>query len=136
MKKTVFFVAAALLAAPAFAQKGAIPVVVKTEFAKKYPSARKVKWVKEDANFEADFRIGKDEMSAVFDSKGAQLESEKEIQASQLPPSVQAFMKKAGKKIKEAAQITNARGEVFFEAEAGGKDYFFTAQGQPVEKTN
>ena len=136
MKTNLLFVAAVLLAAPAFAQKETVPAVVKAEFAKKYPDAQRVKWEKEETNFEAEFRLENEEMSAVFDAKGNQLETEKEIQVSQLPAAVQAYMKKEGKKIKEAAEITNASGVRYYEAEAGGKDYLFNAQGQPVSKIN
>lgn len=136
MKNNLLFVAAVLLAAPAFAQKESVPAVVKAEFAKRYPGAQRVKWEKEETNFEAEFRLGNEEMSAVFDAKGNQLEAEKEIQVSQLPDAVQAYLKREGKKIKEAAEITNAKGQRFFEAEAGGKDYLFTAKGQLVDKIN
>ncbi len=136
MKISLIFAAAVLLTVPAFAQKTAVPAAVKAEFAKKYPTVQKVKWGKEDANFEAEFHLGKDEMSAVFAANGAQLEAEKEISASQLPAAVQAYLKKEGKKIKEAAEITNATGTRFYEAEAGGKDYLFDAAGQPVKKVN
>jgi hypothetical protein len=136
MKKSVSIALVGLFTLPAFAQRGDVPAPVKSAFAQKYPTAQKVKWEKEDANYEAEFHFGRQEMSAVFDATGTQLETEKEIPTSQLPAAVQASMKKAGRKIKEAAEITNARGEVFYEAEAGGKDYLFNAQGQPVQKTN
>lgn len=136
MKKPLVFAVAVVLAAPTFAQKTAVPAAVTAEFAKNYPHAQRVKWGKEDANFEAEFHLGKDVMSAVFDGKGAQLEAEKEIPASQLPAAVQAYLKKEGKKIKEAAEITNATGARFYEAEADGKDYLFNAAGQPVKKVN
>ncbi|MCY7349051.1 MAG: hypothetical protein LH606_00040 [Cytophagaceae bacterium] len=134
MKKILVLLIATLLAAPAFAQKSKAPDAVKTQFAKAYPNAQKVKWEKEDGNYEVSFRFGGDKMSAVFDQNGTQIQSEKEITTSQLPATVQEFMKKEGKKIKEAAEITNASGAKFYEAEAGRKDYYFNAQGQPVEK--
>jgi hypothetical protein len=136
MKKLLVLAVAALLTAPSFAQKTDVPAAVKTAFAQKYPTAQKVKWGKEDANFEAEFRLGGDDMSAVFNASGAQLETEKAIPVGELPAPVRMYMKKEGKKIKEAAEITNASGARFYEAEAGGKDYLFNAAGQPVKRVN
>lgn len=38
------------------------------------------------------------------------------------------------KTIKAAAEITDAAGKVYYEAEAGGKDYLFNVEGKPVKK--
>lgn len=136
MKNLLALLLASLLIAPAFAQKSTAPDVVKAEFSKNYPNAQKVKWGKEEGNFEVGFRLGSDEMSALYDRNGKQLETERAIAANQLPAAVQAYMKKEGKTIREAAEITNASGARFYEAEARGKDFYFNAEGQPVGKIN
>ncbi len=108
-----------------------VPAAVKAAFAKQYPGA-KVKWEKEDSKYEADFDHNGHEMSAVFEANGTMTESEMEINVSELPASVAAYVKEhhKGASIKEAAKITKANGEVNYEAEVKGKDLIFDAEGK------
>ena len=135
MKNNLLLIASALcLATSAMAQKinaAKLPIVIKQAFEKAYPMALKTIWDKEGKDFEASFKNGKESLSVVFDAKGTIIETEKTITAADLPAAVQAAMK--GKKIKEAAEII-AHGKVYYEAEAGGKDYLFDAQGKTVKK--
>ena len=135
MKRNLLLIAcAACFATSAVAQKinaAKLPMAVKQAFEKAYPTALKTIWDKEGKDFEASFKNGKESLSVVFDAKGTIIETEKTITAADLPAAVQTAMK--GKKIKEAAEII-AHGEVYYEAEAGGKDYLFDAQGKTVKK--
>lgn len=135
MKRTISMIAIAItITTGAFAQKmnaDKLPVAVKSAFAKEYAEAKDVKWDKENNDYEASFKMKGEDLSVLFDSKGMVVETEKEIAVKELPGSVQTAMK--GKKIKEAAIITK-NGKTYYEAEAGGKDYLFDAQGKAVEK--
>ncbi len=119
----------------AFAQSGSgVPPAVKTAFASKYTTAKAVKWDKEDNSWEASFTLNGETRSALFDATGKQTESELEMPVSKLPETVRTYMKAQKKTIKTAAEITDGSGKVYYEAEAGGKDYLFNAQGKPVKK--
>jgi hypothetical protein len=108
-----------------------VPSAVKTAFEKKYPSV-KASWDKEDANYEANFKQGGKAMSAVIDKNGTIVETETDIPITELPRSVQDYMKKnyPGTKVEEAAKIVKANGDVNYEAEVHHKDVIFDANGK------
>lgn len=109
-----------------------VPAAVTTAFAKAYPSAKEVGWKKEKSgDYEVGFEQGKEEMSVVYNSQGKMLEVETEMAVKDLPAAVQTALK--GKKIKEAAKIVKD-GKTYYEAEAGGKDLMFTADGKMVSE--
>lgn len=114
-----------------FAQSSKVPEAVKIAFAKAYPNADDVEWEMENGNFEVEFEMSDDqEMSVVYNANGGLLETEVEIAFSELPQAAQAALK--GKKVKEIARITNAKGVVTYEAEVRRKDLMFDAKGNPV----
>jgi uncharacterized protein YxeA len=135
MKRNIALVAilATTISTVVFAQKmvsDKVPVAVKQAFEKAYPNAKETKWDKEGYDYEASFEQGKEELSVVFDAKGQVLEVEKEVEFSALPAAVQSALK--GKKVKEAAIITKG-GKTMYEAEVGGKDLLFDAQGKEIK---
>ena len=139
MKTTISAVVlvTALSISSVFAQKMSdsnVPAAVKQTFAKTYAGAQKVKWDKEGSDYEASFTMNGEKKSAVYSASGSQKESELEIAVAKLPESVRMYMKSKGMTITEAAQITDASGKVYYEAEAGGKDFLFNTQGKPVKK--
>lgn len=107
-----------------------VPAAVKKTFSQKFPGSM-AKWGKEDANYEAEFKRGGSNMSALFESNGTMLESEVDIKVSDLPRKVLAYVKEhyKGKSIKEGAKITKADGTVNYEAEVNGKDVIFDEAG-------
>ncbi|MBU4538320.1 MAG: PepSY-like domain-containing protein [Weeksellaceae bacterium] len=111
--------------------EGKIPQVVLNSFKKEFPNAKKVEWENEKGNYEANFDMGKSEISALYNAKGEKLETETEISSAQLPASVKTYVmqNKIGK-IKEAAKIQKADGTVQYEAEISGKDYIFDQNGK------
>lgn len=134
MKKFLFVALAAILTSFSFGQKTSkdnIPTVVKDALKKSFPTVQNEKWEKENQNYESEFILNKEEMSALFSSEGQLLESEVEIALGELPASIGNYVSQhlSGKKIKEASKITDANGNVSFEAEVGGKDYIFDASG-------
>lgn len=98
-----------------------------------------MKWDKEGDNYEASFKQKGNEMSVVLDASGNTVETEVEIEKSELPPAVLEVIKKdfAGYKIEEAAKIT-ANNVVSYEAEVEkGEESFeliFDPQGKILKK--
>ena len=139
MKKFSLSFFAILFTFISFSQKIAdknVPAVVKASFVKKYPSATSIKWDKEDANYEASFDFNKIDNSVLMDAKGNILETEVEINMKKLPEAVSAYMAKnyAGKKMTEAAQITDAKGTITYEVEVKGKDIIFDSNGNFIKE--
>jgi hypothetical protein len=139
MKKTILSAAIALIAISAQAQKikeSEVPPTIKSGFAKLHPAAKVDKWEKEKDNFEAEFKEGKVEMSVLLGPNGQLLETEKEINAGELPKAAVDYVAKnlAGKKVKEAAQITDSKGTVTYEAEVDEADYIFDSNGTFLKK--
>lgn len=112
-----------------------VPAAAKATVARLYPGVKTVKWEKEDGNYEAGLTHNGKELSLVIDAKGNVLETETTIMVSALPASVRDYVAKhhAGKKIKEAAEIVDAKGKKTYEAEVGGKDLMFDANGQFIK---
>jgi hypothetical protein len=138
IKTTAAILIASFMGVAAMAQKlnsTQVPATVKSAFAKAYPSVKTVKWEKEKGNFEAGFKQGSNEMSAVFKADGTQVESEMGINTATLPATVIVYVKQhyKGAAIKEAAKITKANGEVNYEAEVKGKDLLFDSAGKFIK---
>lgn len=114
MKKILFASAAILFSATAIAQNlksAEVPEAVRTAFSKKFPTAKNVKWSKEnEAEFEAEFKNGTNEQSANFNANGLWLVTETEIKTSKLPATIHAAIKKEfeGFKLEEAEQVESA----------------------------
>ena len=139
-----FLLAAGLLAGPAHAQKmtaAQVPAAATALFKKTFPTVKTMKWEKEGADYEAGFRMGQAEMSAVITAAGVLKETETEMPVAELPAPVQKALAANYKayKITEAAKIvTAATGAATYEAEVsqGGKhrDVLFNADGTEVKK--
>ncbi len=112
-----------------------VPAAVKTTFAKQYPGVT-AKWEKEDGKYEASFKEGSNDLSAMFKPNGTFTESEMEIKVADLPATIQSYMKEhyKGKMLKGGAKITKADGTVNFEAALGGKDVIFDANGKFIKE--
>lgn len=116
-------------------KEGDVPSAVKTKFSSLYPGVKKVKWEKENGNYEAEIYLNKVETSILFDINGNQLQTETEISVSELPQGVKEYASKNLKnsKIKEAAKIVDASGVVTYEAEIKNRDYIFDANGNFIK---
>jgi hypothetical protein len=139
MKKIILASAIGITSITVNAQKvkeSEVPQPVKTSFSKQFPGAKVEKWEKENGNYEAEFDFKKIETSALFNSSGNLLETEIEIKASELPKMASEYIAKnlGGKKVKEAAKITDAKEVVTFEAEVDDADYIFDAKGNFQKK--
>jgi len=139
MKKLVLMTVAAMITSLTFAQKmqeKEVPAPVKTAFQKNFPQAKVEKWEKEGDNFEAEFELNKSEQSVLFDAQGIIIETEIEIEISQLPNGVLDYVKTnyKGQSVKEAAKITDTKGTVTYEAEIKGRDLLFDSNGKFIKE--
>jgi len=139
MKKLVLMTVAAMITSLTFAQKMQekdVPAPVKTAFQKNFPQAKVEKWEKEGDNFEAEFELNKSEQSVLFDAQGIIIETEIEIEISQLPNGVLDYVKTnyKGQSVKEAAKITDTKGTVTYEAEIKGRDLLFDSNGKFIKE--
>jgi len=135
MKSLIFLLAAVASVSLVNAQKVSekeVPTAVKSSLQKNYPNAKELKWEKENANYEAGFEVGKIDYSLLIDASANIIETEVEISIDALPANAKAYVTKnyQGKKIKEAAKITDAKGVVTYEAEVNGKDLIFDNSGK------
>lgn len=133
MKQIALICVAALVSAAAYAQKlkeTEVPESVKVSFVKSFPNIKSVKWSKEsETEFEAEFKNGSMEQSANFDASGKWLVTETEIKKTDLPPLVQAAIKKEfdGFKIEEAEKVETADG-VAYEVELEKREVTYGVQ--------
>ncbi|MEO7174780.1 MAG: PepSY-like domain-containing protein [Saprospiraceae bacterium] len=123
-------------------QEKAIPAAVSAAFKTKFPNAAKVSWEMENkTEYEANFKLNGEEVSANFDNTGKWLETETEIKTSALPAAVQSTLAKdfAGFKVEEASKINNVKNGNCFEAEIekGEESYdiLFSTEGKVLLKT-
>jgi hypothetical protein len=139
MKKyLLMFTLFATIVCSAQAQKidaASVPAAVKAAFEKQFPTAT-AKWEKEDGKYEAGFKGGGEEMSALFTADGAMTESEVGMKSAALPAKVLSYVKQhySGKSIKAGAKITKADGTVIYEAEVNGVDVLFDVDGNFLQE--
>jgi hypothetical protein len=128
----------AMLATLSQAQKlkvNQVPINIKSAFQNAYPNALKAKWSKENDKFEVEYSLNKEEVSVLFDASGKILETEHEISITKLPKEIIDYVKRNYKtKIKEAAMITDAKGNITYEAEIKEKDIIFDTNGKFIKE--
>ena len=139
MKKLLVSIVVMLFATISFAQKMQdknVPAIVKSAFQKKYPTAKEVKWDKEGSSYEASFDLNKSDNSVLMDAQGIVIETEVEIELNQLPKAALDYINNhyAGKKAKEGAKITDAKGIVTYEVELKGIDVIFDSNGKFIKE--
>jgi hypothetical protein len=114
-----------------------VPAVVRAAFIKKYPNAAKVSWEKENGNYEANWggKSGEDN-SVMYTPAGIFVEIVNVIPVSQLPAKVVPYVKQhyKGAKIAEAGKVTDAKGNLTYEAEIKGMDLIFDTNGNFIKK--
>jgi len=139
MKKLALMTVAAMITSLTFAQKlqeKDVPGSVKTAFQKNFPQAKVEKWEKEGVNFEAEFELNKSEQSVLFDAQGGIIETEIEIEISELPNGIVDYVKTnyKGQSVKEAAKISDTKGTLTYEAEIKGMDLLFDSNGKFIKE--
>jgi len=108
-----------------------VPATVVSAFHKAYPEVKEYTWYNKDGNYESEYEVGEMEAAVVFNATGDVVETEIEIPVANLPAAVSTYVSKnySGAKIKEASEITDAKGVKTYEAEIKGKDLVFDANG-------
>ena len=107
-------IAAAALTGEALAQPlpaDQVPAKVREAFQSKFPGVSQVEWkLKNDKNYEAEFKRKGVEVAAKFDPKGKWLETETAIEQADLTKEVQATLTKEfkGYKIIETQKVERA----------------------------
>ncbi len=118
-----------------------VPASVTSAFKAKFPTATKVSWEMEKTEYEANFKLNSEEVSANFDNIGKWMETETEIKVSALPTAIQSSLKKdfEGYKINEASKIESVKNGNCYEAEVEkGEETFdvlYSADGKVLSKT-
>ena len=111
------------------------PRPANNSFAKDFPAATGAKWEKEKGNFEVNFTMNGNKMSAVYDGKGALKETETAIPVASLPAAATNYVQKnyKGVAIKGAAKIIKTGGETVYEAEVNKTDLLFDLNGKFIK---
>lgn len=143
MKKTISLIAILfIISSLTFAQQHEkkehvlVPSAVKKALHKKYPEAKKVTWEKENGNYEANWGgNGGEDNSAQFTPEGSFIEIVKAIPLNQLPEGIIIYVNShyKGTKITEAGKVTDAKGNLFYEAEIKGRGIIFDKTGKFVK---
>jgi hypothetical protein len=132
----VMLVAAGLfLSCESKLKESQVPAPVRAAFEKQHPGT-KGKWEKEEGNYEVSFDKDGKEQSLVINETGTILETEYSIPVTELPAPVAGYIKDHynGAEIKDAAKITNNKGEIMYEAAIKGKDVIFDANGNYLKE--
>ena len=138
MKKVILFLAILGFISQTQAQKimsKNVPVAVTNAFSKAYPTIKDVDWSKDGVNYEAEYDQDKVDKSVTYSATGELIETEVEIAAAALPPSVMDYVKKTYKEdeVREACKITSANGIVTYEAEVKKIDLIFDSKGNFIK---
>lgn len=117
-----------------------VPTVVKNAFASKFTAVSGVEWgIEKPGQYEVEFTQNKINMAALFDAKGALLETESKIVESELPAAIKSTLAKdfVGYKITNIEK-TVAKGVAKYEMDAtkGKKkmELVFDASGKLLKK--
>ena len=119
MKTPLMILAALALSATASAQKVSeadVPKPVKSAFMKQFPKAEHAKWEMETkTEYEVNFKIGSDEMSATYGTAGQWMETEKELKMADLPAAVRKTIaeKYADQKTGDISHVDSPKGETY-----------------------
>ncbi len=118
--KNIFIVltAAITISLSANCQVLKVPEVVKNAFAAKFPAATNISWGKENAKeYEAEFKLNNNSVSANFGMDGSWVETESVIPESELPAAVKAAVstKYPGAPITLAEKTEQPGDKVLFE---------------------
>ena len=108
-----------------------VPAPAVSALHKMHPEVKDYKWYHEDGNYEAEYEVNDMEAAVTFDSTGNLVETEIEIPVKNLPVACTEYVSKnyPGTTIKEASEITDAKGAKTYEAEIKGKDIVFDSNG-------
>lgn len=139
MKKVMMILAIVMITCCSFAKTP--PKAVSAAFMKKFPTATKVSWdVEGPKEWEAEFTLNGEKISANFAEDGSWLETEQEIKTANLPKAVLASVKIKYNdwKIAEADKTETAKHGTIYEVDLKKglktKSLAFKADGAEVKE--
>jgi hypothetical protein len=116
-----------------------VPQAVKNAFAAKFPAATNISWGKENAKeYEAEFKLNNNSVSANFGMDGSWVETESMIPVTDLPATVTSAIqtKYPGASITHAEKTEQPGNKVFYEVALSvngkKKSMELNADGSPV----
>lgn len=118
MKKVMMVLAMVVVYSCSFAKTP--PKAVSDAFAKKFPTATKISWgIESPKEWEAEFTLNGEKISANFNENGTWLETEQEINAANLPKAILATLKMnySDWKITEADKTETAKHGTLYEVD-------------------
>ncbi|MEI6124702.1 MAG: PepSY-like domain-containing protein [Bacteroidota bacterium] len=134
MKKIfLMLIAMLLISGFSYSQKvtaDKVPAEVKTAFQKMFPTATKVAYEMEKADYEISFMLDGTECSANFDKTGKWLETETELNDAQIPAAVKATLAKEfeGYKTKESVKLETPETAAVYEFDVAKGESLFEVQ--------
>ena len=96
--------------------KQQVPEEVQIAFKAKFPKAKKVEWEREDdSEWEAEFKWNGKKYSAAFNNDGEWLETEHEIEESEIPSNIRAVLDEnfSDYEIEESEMAETANGQAY-----------------------
>ncbi len=145
MKKSIFLlVFAAFIGFTAQAQKvtaDKVPATVTSAFKAKYPNVTTPTWTMKGTDYQANFKMSNQDMTANFDSTGKWVQTETKIASTSLPSAVQTSLKKdfADYKTEQACKVITASNSSEYSAKvAKGTEKYevvFSNDGKVISKT-
>ncbi len=131
MKRLMIFFALMFCSFITQAQTLNVPDVVKAKFSSLYPTVKSPAWEMEDGMYEASFTFNQVATSVVISAAGEHKQTETAMEPNTLPRMTRYYVMKelSNQPITEACKIVDSKGVVSYEAEVGGKDYLFDADG-------
>jgi hypothetical protein len=119
-----------------------VPATVTETFKNKFAKAKGTKWELDYDNYEASFKLGKKEQTAVFGKDGHWLRTETPVRTKELPKNIKTELTKefgelSGYKIKSAERVDSEKGIYYIlEVAKGEKQYNmqFNEKGELMEK--
>ena len=122
MKRLTLFFLLGIFTTGLFAQKissSQVPYLILKDFKSKFNNAKKVKWIKEEKNYEAEFKINGKAIDVTYDTIGNWVETLSEISLVDLPSNIVNAINKLFHdcKIISAARLDQNKNDALFEAE-------------------
>jgi hypothetical protein len=122
MKEIILLILIGLIISGAKAQKiksCQVPDLILKDFSSKYSNAKRVKWIREELNYEVEFIIKGKGMDVTYDTVGNWVETLSEITVNELPSVIVGSINKlfSDCKITSAARLDQYNTDAYYEAE-------------------
>jgi hypothetical protein len=138
MKKIILLIAIMGMITFTYAQTlmpNDVPAKVSKAFEKSHPKISQVEWNQIGDTYKATYIADEKNMAVVYNTSGKKIETEKEINISQLPISVLKYVNDnfPGEVIKKKVLITDAKGRSSYELQVNQQDLAFNSQGKLLQ---